>query len=56
MYKGEVDVKQEHFESFLGTAELLEVKGLTEGSGRTNNVEDDSDTSKVTICVTLLLC
>lgn len=49
MYKGEVDVKQEHFESFLGTAELLEVKGLTDGSGKTNNMEEeeDSDASKV---------
>lgn len=36
MYHGEVNILQEQLESFLITAELLEVKGLTD------NVEDES--------------
>ena len=33
MYQGEVSISQDHLNSFLATAEELEVKGLTEGSG-----------------------
>ena len=33
MYRGEVSVAQDHLNSFLATAEELEVKGLTEGRG-----------------------
>lgn len=36
MYHGEVNIFQEQLESFLNTAELLEVKGLTD------NMEDES--------------
>lgn len=42
MYKGEVNVEQEQLASFLNTAELLEVQGLT-NSGK------DVDKSKKTV-------
>lgn len=32
IYQGEVNVKQDHLASFLATAKLLEVKGLTDNS------------------------
>lgn len=34
MYRGEVNVEQEGLSSFLNTAELLEVQGLTCNTGR----------------------
>ncbi|KZC06377.1 Broad-complex core protein isoform 6 [Dufourea novaeangliae] len=45
MYQGEVNVVQEQLASFLTTAELLAVQGLTDGSGKDNDslVEDDMD-------------
>lgn len=43
MYHGEVNIFQEHLESFLITAELLEVKGLTD------NVEDESSKNQLRI-------
>lgn len=41
MYHGEVNIFQEQLESFLITAELLEVKGLTD------NIEEDSAKSQI---------
>lgn len=43
MYQGEVNVVQEQLASFLTTAELLAVQGLTDGSGKDNDslAEDD---------------
>lgn len=43
MYQGEVNVVQEQLASFLTTAELLAVQGLTDGSGKNNDslAEDD---------------
>lgn len=41
MYHGEVNIFQEQLESFLITAELLEVKGLTD------NVEDESTKTQI---------
>ncbi|XP_039762680.1 protein abrupt-like isoform X2 [Pararge aegeria] len=43
MYHGEVNIFQEQLESFLITAELLEVKGLTD------NAEDESSNSQLRI-------
>ncbi|CAH0725858.1 unnamed protein product, partial [Brenthis ino] len=43
MYHGEVNIFQEQLESFLITAEFLEVKGLTD------NVEDDSSKNQIRI-------
>lgn len=43
MYHGEVNIFQEQLESFLITAELLEVKGLTD------NVEDESSKNQIRI-------
>ncbi|XP_075992347.1 uncharacterized protein LOC142987454 [Anticarsia gemmatalis] len=43
MYHGEVNIFQEQLESFLITAELLEVKGLTD------NVEDESSKNQLRI-------
>lgn len=37
MYQGEVNVVQEQLASFLTTAELLAVQGLTDGSGKDND-------------------
>lgn len=34
MYQGEVNVVQEQLASFLTTAELLAVQGLTDGTGK----------------------
>lgn len=42
MYKGEVNVEQEGLSSFLNTAELLEVQGLTGGPSRTDETDDES--------------
>ncbi|KOB68720.1 hypothetical protein OBRU01_17878 [Operophtera brumata] len=41
MYHGEVNIFQEQLESFLNTAELLEVKGLTD------NMEDESSKNPI---------
>lgn len=42
MYHGEVNVEQEQLTSFLTTAEMLAVQGLTDGSGPTkDNYKDD---------------
>ncbi|XP_018052055.1 PREDICTED: protein bric-a-brac 2-like isoform X5 [Atta colombica] len=42
MYQGEVNVIQEQLASFLTTAELLAVQGLTDGTGKDDSlVEDD---------------
>ncbi|KAG5315656.1 MOS1T transposase, partial [Pseudoatta argentina] len=42
MYQGEVNVIQEQLASFLTTAELLAVQGLTDGTGKDDTlVEDD---------------
>lgn len=41
MYHGEVNIFQEQLESFLNTAELLEVKGLTD------NMEDESSKTPI---------
>ncbi|XP_066593604.1 broad-complex core protein isoforms 1/2/3/4/5-like isoform X3 [Prorops nasuta] len=45
MYQGEVNVVQEQLASFLTTAELLAVQGLTDGSGKDNDSvgEDDQE-------------
>ncbi|XP_041973896.1 zinc finger and BTB domain-containing protein 14-like [Aricia agestis] len=43
MYHGEVNIFQEQLESFLLTAEFLEVKGLTD------NVEEESSKSKIKV-------
>ncbi|KAL0124991.1 hypothetical protein PUN28_004259 [Cardiocondyla obscurior] len=38
MYQGEVNVVQEQLASFLTTAELLAVQGLTDGTGKDDNL------------------
>lgn len=38
MYQGEVNVVQEQLASFLTTAELLEVKGLTQDTAHSNEM------------------
>ncbi|XP_076657232.1 uncharacterized protein LOC143361586 isoform X13 [Halictus rubicundus] len=45
MYQGEVNVVQEQLASFLTTAELLAVQGLTDGTGKDNDslVEDEME-------------
>ncbi|XP_012250822.1 protein bric-a-brac 2-like isoform X5 [Athalia rosae] len=45
MYQGEVNVVQEQLGSFLTTAELLAVQGLTDGTGKDTDsmLEDDTD-------------
>ncbi|KAK7788822.1 hypothetical protein R5R35_012821 [Gryllus longicercus] len=43
MYQGEVNVVQEQLASFLTTAELLAVQGLSEGSGKDSNSETRED-------------
>lgn len=42
MYHGEVNVEQEQLSSFLTTAEMLAVQGLTDGSGSSkDNYKDE---------------
>ncbi|XP_025987797.1 broad-complex core protein isoforms 1/2/3/4/5 isoform X9 [Solenopsis invicta] len=41
MYQGEVNVVQEQLASFLTTAELLAVQGLTDGTGKDDNLAED---------------
>ena len=48
MYQGEVNVVQEQLASFLTTAELLAVQGLTDGTGKDND-------SLVEVCFSKLL-
>ncbi|XP_075214435.1 uncharacterized protein LOC142320486 isoform X2 [Lycorma delicatula] len=43
MYQGEVNVVQEQLSSFLNTAELLAVQGLTDGSSKDGAESDTSD-------------
>lgn len=40
MYQGEVNVLQDQLSSFLTTAELLAVQGLSDGNGRDSEVEN----------------
>lgn len=47
MYQGEVNVVQEQLASFLTTAELLAVQGLTDGTGKDND-------SLVEVCFTVI--
>ncbi|XP_046676104.1 protein bric-a-brac 1-like isoform X2 [Homalodisca vitripennis] len=48
IYKGEVNVLQEHLESFLGTAELLEIKGLAECNEKNVTLEEEEKSSCIT--------
>lgn len=42
MYHGEVNVEQEQLSSFLTTAEMLAVQGLTDGTGTSKeNYKED---------------
>ncbi|XP_011506164.1 PREDICTED: zinc finger and BTB domain-containing protein 49 isoform X3 [Ceratosolen solmsi marchali] len=41
IYQGEVNVVQEQLDSFMTTAELLAVQGLTDGSRKDDNLADD---------------
>ncbi|KAK0179917.1 hypothetical protein PV327_005617 [Microctonus hyperodae] len=43
MYQGEVNVVQEQLASFLTTAELLAVQGLTDGTGKDNDSVTEED-------------
>ncbi|KAF4516878.1 hypothetical protein B566_EDAN011222 [Ephemera danica] len=45
MYQGEVNVEQEQLASFLNTAELLQVQGLTNSNSENNTMTDDSHTN-----------
>ena len=47
MYQGEVSVGQDHLNAFLATAEELEVKGLTEGSGGAGTSSAPANHSKL---------
>lgn len=51
MYQGEVNVLQEQLSSFLNTAELLAVQGLTDGSSRDSAESDTSDVSFIFIII-----
>jgi len=42
MYQGEVNVVQEQLASFLTTAELLAVQGLTDGTGKDDSLVEVS--------------
>ncbi|XP_044015931.1 protein abrupt-like isoform X5 [Aphidius gifuensis] len=44
MYQGEVNVVQEQLGSFLTTAELLAVQGLTDGTGKDNDSINEEET------------
>lgn len=46
MYHGEVNVEQEQLSSFLTTAEMLAVQGLTDGTGSSNK-----DNYKEEVCI-----
>lgn len=50
MYRGEVNVRQEELGTFIKTAEMLQIKGLTEDSP---NVRSNiSRTTNIEICFT----
>lgn len=57
MYQGEVNVVQEQLASFLTTAELLAVQGLTDGTGRdlTEGLEVSTVFKMLLSCVSNLL-
>ena len=44
MYNGEVNVKQEHLNSFLSVAEKLRVRGLCQNNGKDTNKPKDNKT------------
>ena len=44
MYNGEVNVKQEHLNSFLSVAEKLRVRGLCQNNGKDTNKPKDTKT------------
>lgn len=49
MYQGEVNVVQEQLGSFLTTAELLAVQGLTDGTGKDS--DDMAEVRKIAILI-----
>ncbi|KAL0881741.1 hypothetical protein ABMA27_001534 [Loxostege sticticalis] len=49
MYHGEVSVKREDLTSFIGTAEVLQIKGLTNKETEKDDIEKEQDFSKHTI-------
>lgn len=49
MYHGEVSVKREDLTSFIGTAEVLQIKGLTNKETDEDDTEKEQDLSKHTL-------
>ena len=47
MYQGEVNVVQEQLASFLTTAELLAVQGLSDGNGKEQGNEEPKEVCKM---------
>ncbi|KAJ0177838.1 hypothetical protein K1T71_006711 [Dendrolimus kikuchii] len=48
MYHGEVSVKREDLTSFIGTAEVLQIKGLTNKETDEDDIDKEQDLSKTT--------